>query len=72
MGGLMLFTLGLGFLSFLLVYWWLMIHRFRLQYLETRLDEVGLDTAIAERRAEAGRAGTSGPAAAGPELAEVR
>jgi heme exporter protein C len=72
MGGLMLFTLGLGFLSFLLVYWWLMIHRFRLQYLETRLDEVGLDTAIAERRAEAGGAGTSGPTAAGPELAEVR
>jgi len=71
MGGLMLFTLGLGFLSFLLVYWWLMIHRFRLQYIESRLDEVGLDAAIAERRAEAGGAAPT-PPAAGPELAEAR
>jgi hypothetical protein len=52
--GLMLFSLMLGMVSFLLLFWWLLIHRFRLQYLEARLDEVGLDAAIAERRAEAG------------------
>ena len=51
--GLMLFSLMLGFVAFLLVYWWLMIHRFRLQWSENRLEDRSLDAALAERRAEA-------------------
>lgn len=70
-GGLMLFSLLLGMVGFVLLYWWLMIHRFRLQFLEARLDEVGLDVAIAERRAEAGSV-TPPPAGSGPKIAEAR
>lgn len=51
-GGLQLFSLMLGFVAFLLVYWWLMIHRFRLQWIENRIDDVGLQVALDERRAE--------------------
>jgi heme exporter protein C len=43
----------LGFLSFSLVYLWLLVHRYRVEQLEERLDEEGLELAIAERRAEA-------------------
>ena len=52
--GLMLFSLMLGMVGMVLLFWWLLIHRFRLQYLEARIDELGLDQAIAQRRAEAG------------------
>jgi heme exporter protein C len=51
--GSMLFTLMFSMLVFLLLYWWLMLHRFRVEYLELREEEAGLDVAIAERRAEA-------------------
>lgn len=51
--GLMLFTLMLSMVVFLLVYWWLMVHRFRVLFLEARLDDRALDIAISERRAEA-------------------
>jgi heme exporter protein C len=54
-GGLQLFTLMIGFVAFLLVYWWLMIHRFRLQWIENRIDDIGMQAALDERRAE-GRA----------------
>lgn len=62
-GGLMLFSLMLGMVGMVLLFWWLLIHRFRLQYLEARIDEIGLDQAIALRRAEA--SGHPGPLAAG-------
>ncbi len=52
--GLMLFTLFLGMVEGGLVLWWLMLHRFRLAWLEEEVDQGGLDRAIAERRAEAG------------------
>ena len=42
------------------VYVWLMIHRFRLQHAESRLEARGLDVALAERRAE-GAADTAPP-----------
>ncbi len=58
-GGMQLFTLMIGFVAFLLVYWWLMIHRFRLQWIENRLDDAGLQIALDERRAE-GRADVAG------------
>lgn len=57
-GGLMLFSLLLGMIGMGLLFWWLLIHRFRLQFLEARMDEVGLDEAIAVRRAEAAAPGT--------------
>jgi heme exporter protein C len=49
----MLFTLMFSMLVFLLLYWWLMLHRFRVEYLELRDEEAGLDVAIEARRAEA-------------------
>ena len=51
--GLMLFTLMLGFVVIGLLYTWLLIHRFRVAWLEDSLEERGLEVAIAERRAEA-------------------
>lgn len=51
--GLMLFTLFLGMVVAGLVLTWLLIHRFRLAWLEAEVDEGGLDRALAERRAEA-------------------
>jgi heme exporter protein C len=50
--GLMLFSLFIGFIAIGLVFTWLLIHRFRLAWLEDQVDEAGLDVAIAERRAE--------------------
>jgi heme exporter protein C len=50
--GLMLFSFVLGLVAFAGVYAWLLIHRFRLAWLEDELDATSLDAAIAERRAE--------------------
>jgi len=55
--GTMLFTLMLGIVVFSLVFAWLLVHRFRLAWLEERAEQQGLDAALAERRAEAGVAG---------------
>lgn len=55
--GTMLFTLMLGVVVFSLVFAWLLIHRFRLGWLEERADASGLDQALDERRAEAAVAG---------------
>jgi heme exporter protein C len=51
--GSMAWTLLLGFVSFTLVYVWLVGHRYRLAELRDREDDEGLEAAIAERRAEA-------------------
>jgi len=51
--GLKLFALLFGMVLALLLYAWLMLHRFRLQWVETQVEAKGLDTALAERRAEA-------------------
>lgn len=51
--GTMLFTLMLGIVVFSLVFAWLLVHRFRLGWLEERAGSLGLDEALAERRAEA-------------------
>jgi heme exporter protein C len=50
--GTMLWTLLLGVLAFTLLYGWLLVHRFRLAWMETRLADTQLDVALAERRAE--------------------
>lgn len=51
--GLMLFTLFLGMVVTGLVMTWLLVHRFRVAWLEEELETGGLDLALAERRAEA-------------------
>jgi heme exporter protein C len=51
--GLMLFSLMLGIAVFGLVFAWLVVHRFRVGWLEERAQRTGLDVALAERRAEA-------------------
>lgn len=53
--GLMLFSLFFGLLLFTLAYVWLLVHRFRIAWLEEQLDRRGLDAALAERRAEGSR-----------------
>jgi heme exporter protein C len=50
---LMAFTFIYSMVFALLVFVWLMIHRFRVAYLEDRVDEIGLERAVADRRAEA-------------------
>ncbi len=50
--GLMLFTLVLGIVVFSVVYLWLLVHRFRVAYLQARLEERSLADALATRRAE--------------------
>ncbi len=52
--GLMLFSLFTGMVVGALVLVWLLVHRFRLAWLEEEVEAGGLDLALAERRAEAG------------------
>lgn len=50
---LTLFSLILGFVVFGLIFAWLMLHRFRIGWLEHQSETVGLDAAIAARQAQA-------------------
>ncbi|MDQ2648253.1 MAG: cytochrome c biogenesis protein CcsA [Actinomycetota bacterium] len=52
--GTMLFTLMLGIAVFGCCFAWLLVHRFRVGWLEEQVGRSGLDEALAERRAEAG------------------
>ena len=54
MDGLMLFTLFLGVIVFTLMYIWMLMHRQRSLTLQDMVDDIGLDVALAARRAEAG------------------
>jgi hypothetical protein len=49
-----------------LVYAWLLIHRFRLEQLEERVETEGLELALAARRAEGGGAQTAAAPQATP------
>ena len=60
--GLMLFSLFVGFVVVGMFFVWLLIHRFRLAWLEEQVADQGLDVAIAERRAEGAEAGSAGTA----------
>lgn len=51
--GLMLFTLVLGIVVMAMTFTWLLVHRFRVTWLEQHAESHELDEAIAERRAEA-------------------
>lgn len=53
MSGTQLFTAYLGLAVFLALFAWLLMHRFRVAWLAERAADVGLEGAIAERRAEA-------------------
>ncbi|MEX1217035.1 MAG: cytochrome c biogenesis protein CcsA [Acidimicrobiales bacterium] len=50
--GLMLFSLFTGFVATALAFVWMVIHRFRVAWLEEQVDTEGLDAALVERRAE--------------------
>jgi len=50
--GLMLFSLFVGVVAFSLLYVWLLLHRARAAAMADLVDDVGLDQAIAARRAE--------------------
>lgn len=52
--GTMLFTLMLGIVVFFLLFAWLLLHRFRVGWLEEQAGASGIDQALTERRAEAG------------------
>jgi heme exporter protein C len=62
--GQMLVALMVGFLAVGLVFTWLLVHRFRVAWLEYQSERLDLDLALAERRAEAGRATEAGEARA--------
>ena len=53
--GQMLVALMVGFLAVGLVFTWLLVHRFRVAWLEYQSERLDLDLALAARRAEAGR-----------------
>ena len=58
--GTMLFTLMLGIVVFGFIFTWLLVHRFRVGWLEERAGATRLDEAILERRAEAGASTATG------------
>jgi heme exporter protein C len=66
--GQMLVALMVGFVAVGLVFTWLLIHRFRVAWLEYQAERFDLDLALAERRAEAGGMTTAsdGPAGVTP------
>jgi heme exporter protein C len=57
--GLRLFALMFGMVLGLLVFVWLMMHRFRLEYSQLQLEAKGLEVALEERRAEAAADGAT-------------
>ena len=64
--GSQLWTMMLSFLAFGLIYTWLLIHRFRLEQLEERVETEGLELALAARRAEGGGPQTAAAPQASP------
>lgn len=56
---LMMFTMIYGFVALTIVFSWLLLHRFRVGWLEHQVETAWLDEAIEERRAEA--LGDTGP-----------
>ncbi|MEM9132532.1 MAG: cytochrome c biogenesis protein CcsA [Actinomycetota bacterium] len=56
-GGMQYFSFFLGLIAMLLVYAWLLLHRFRVAWLSQQIEELGLARALAERRAETDNGG---------------
>ena len=61
--GMMLFTLFLSVVAFMTVGAWLLIHRFRVAWLEYQIGLLGFEHALAERRAENETSGLYGSGA---------
>lgn len=59
-GGMQYFSLFLGLVAFLIVFAWLLLHRFRVAWLSQQVEELGLVRALAERRAETDPTGLTG------------
>ena len=57
--GLMLFSLFLGLVAFTIVGAWLLIHRFRVAWLEHQVEVLSFEQALADRRAESETSGLS-------------
>jgi heme exporter protein C len=53
--GLMLFTLMFSLVVSTVLFAWMLVHRFRIAWLEEQVEAHGLETALADRRAEAER-----------------
>jgi heme exporter protein C len=49
---LQLFTFMFGLIVFTVVFAWMLLHRFRIAWLESEFEQRGLDQALIERRAE--------------------
>ncbi|WP_420638510.1 cytochrome c biogenesis protein CcsA [Candidatus Poriferisocius sp.] len=49
-----LFTLSFAFFVGLVLFAWLLLHRFRVAYLQQQIEELEVDEALAERRSESG------------------
>lgn len=58
--GMMLFSLFVGLATFVAIFAWLLVHRFRIAWLSHQVDELGLARALAERRAETDATGLLG------------
>lgn len=52
--GLMLFSLFLSAVAFLLIGAWLLVHRFRVAWLEHQVEQLSFERALAERRGDVG------------------
>lgn len=68
--GDMLVALMVGFLALGMVFTWLMVHRFRVAWLDQQFDRLDLDAAVAARRAEAAGEPSSPARSAGPATTE--
>jgi heme exporter protein C len=69
--GVMLGTLLLAVVAFTLLYFWLLVHRFRLAWAQEQAEDLQLEEALAERRAEATEA-TKAEAEAKARAVEVQ
>lgn len=66
MRGTQLFSAYLGLAVFLLLFAWLLIHRFRVAWLAERAADAGLDVALQERRAEGATPSSPTPTSSTP------
>lgn len=57
---MMLFTLFISMVAFMVLFAWMLLHRFRVSWLAREVDQLGLAQALAERRAETDATGLLG------------
>jgi heme exporter protein C len=69
--GWQLVTMLVSFVAYALILLWLLVHRYRLEVLEDRVADEGLEAALAERRAEGSVTSGSGRPPAGATPSEL-